>query len=236
MAAQLRTLLEREGCEEIFQEQVSGSAERAQLAAAIRMLRKGDQLVVTKLDRFARSLEHAIQLERCIAAKGATLVILDPAIDTATPIGRLMFGMLGSVAQFEREIMLDRQRDGIAAAKAAGKYRGRQPTALAKASDVKALNVQGVAKAEMPGAWVSAGPACFVSSGRLRVDGRLLLTGGEPAPEAARVLSLPSIGTRVGLIFFLRAAVPLNFSRVQNLTAARPKGTPSVVTAKQEEN
>src|SRR6516165_9584353 len=122
MAAQLRTLLEREGCEEIFQEQVSGSAERAQLAAAIRMLRKGDQLVVTKL-------------ERCIAAKGATLVILDPAIDTATPIGRLMFGMLGSVAQFEREIMLDRQRDGIAAAKAAGKYRGRQPTALAKAAE-----------------------------------------------------------------------------------------------------
>ena len=152
MAAQLRTLLEREGCEEIFQEQVSGSAERAQLAAAIRMLRKGDQLVVTKLDRFARSLEHAIQLERCIAAKGATLVILDPAIDTATPIGRLMFGMLGSVAQFEREIMLDRQRDGIAAAKAAGKYRGRQPTALAKASNVNALNAQGVAKAEMPGA------------------------------------------------------------------------------------
>jgi DNA invertase Pin-like site-specific DNA recombinase len=149
MAAQLRTLLEREGCEEIFQEQVSGSAERAQLAAAIRMLRKGDQLVVTKLDRFARSLEHAIQLERCIAAKGATLVILDPAIDTATPIGRLMFGMLGSVAQFEREIMLDRQRDGIAAAKAAGKYRGRQPTALAKASNVNALNAQGVAKAEI---------------------------------------------------------------------------------------
>jgi DNA invertase Pin-like site-specific DNA recombinase len=149
LAAQLRTLLEREGCEEIFQEQVSGAEERAQLAAAVRMLRKGDQLVVTKLDRFARSLEHAIKLERCIAAKGATLVVLDPAIDTATPVGRLMFGMLGSVAQFEREIMLDRQRDGIAAAKAAGKYRGRQPTALAKAAEVKELDAKGVAKAEI---------------------------------------------------------------------------------------
>jgi DNA invertase Pin-like site-specific DNA recombinase len=92
--------------------------------AAIRCLRPGDQLVVTKLDRFARSLEHAIKLERCIAAKGASLVILDPAVDTSTSMGRLMFNMIGAIAQFEREIMLDRQRDGVAAAQAAGKYVG----------------------------------------------------------------------------------------------------------------
>jgi DNA invertase Pin-like site-specific DNA recombinase len=89
LAAQLRTLLEQNGCEEIFQEQVSGAEERAQLSAAIRCLRPGDQLVVTKLDRFARSLEHAIKLERCIAGKSASLVILDPAIDTSTSMGRL---------------------------------------------------------------------------------------------------------------------------------------------------
>jgi DNA invertase Pin-like site-specific DNA recombinase len=149
LAAQLRTLLEQNGCEEIFQEQVSGAEERAQLNAAIRCLRRGDQLVVTKLDRFARSLEHAIKLERCIAAKGASLVILDPAVDTSTSIGRLMFNMIGAIAQFEREIMLDRQRDGIAAAQAAGKYVGRQPTARRKAGDVMALKAEGVANTEI---------------------------------------------------------------------------------------
>src|SRR5215469_7562805 len=88
LAAQLRTLLEAQGCEEIYQEQVSGAEERAQLTAAVRALRAGDQLVVTKLDRFARSLEHAIALERCIDKKGASLVVLDPPLDTSTPTGR----------------------------------------------------------------------------------------------------------------------------------------------------
>jgi DNA invertase Pin-like site-specific DNA recombinase len=149
LAAQLRDLLEREGCEEIFQEQVSSVECRAQLDAAIRCLRKDDILVVTKLDRFARSIEHAICLERKIATKGAALKILDPGIDTSTAVGRLMFGVLGSVAQFEREIMLERQREGISRAQREGKYRGRQPTARAKADEVKALAAQGVPKAEI---------------------------------------------------------------------------------------
>jgi DNA invertase Pin-like site-specific DNA recombinase len=149
LAAQLRTLLEQNGCEEIFQEQVSGAEQRAQLNAAIRCLRPGDQLVVTKLDRFARSLEHAIKLERCIGVKGASLVILDPAVDTSTSIGRLMFNMIGAIAQFEREIMLDRQRDGIAVAQAAGKYVGRQPTARRKTGEVMALKAEGVANIEI---------------------------------------------------------------------------------------
>jgi DNA invertase Pin-like site-specific DNA recombinase len=150
LAAQLRTLLEQNGCEEIFQEQVSGAEERAQLNVAIRCLRPGDQLVVTKLDRFARSLEHAIKLERCIAAKGASLVILDPAVDTSTSIGRLMFNMIGAIAQFEREIMLDRQRDGIAAAQAAGKYVGRQPTARRNSSTKVKLSPQPRERVDSP--------------------------------------------------------------------------------------
>jgi DNA invertase Pin-like site-specific DNA recombinase len=149
LASQLRELLEREGCEEIFSEQVSSVECRAQLEAAIRCLRSGDVLVVTKLDRFARSIEHAITLERKIAAKGAALKILDPAIDTSTAVGRLMFGVLGSVAQFEREIMLERQREGIERARIAGKYRGRQPTARAKSPEVQALAAQGVGKTEI---------------------------------------------------------------------------------------
>ena len=130
LAAQLE-LLERQGCDRdnIFHEQVSSIEPRAQLDAAIRSLRPGDVLVVTKLDRLARSLEHAIGLERRIADKGASLQVLDPAMDTASPVGRLLFSMLGAVAQFEREIMLERQREGIAKAKAEGKYKGRAPTA-----------------------------------------------------------------------------------------------------------
>jgi DNA invertase Pin-like site-specific DNA recombinase len=149
LAAQMRCLLEREGCEEIFSEQVSSMECRAQLEAAIRTLRAGDILVVTKLDRFARSLEHLIALEAKINAKGAALKILDPAIDTSTPVGRLMFGVLGSVAQFEREIMLERQREGIAAAQAAGKYKGRAPTARRQAEEVRRLAAQGLEKAEI---------------------------------------------------------------------------------------
>ena len=140
LVAQLE-LLEKAGVDRdnVFQEQVSSVQERAQLGAAIRSLREGDMLVVTKLDRLARSLEHAIQLERKICERGASLKVLDPSIDTSQPIGRLLFNMLGSVAQFEREIMLERQREGIARAKAEGKYKGRVPTARARTSEVVSL-------------------------------------------------------------------------------------------------
>src|SRR6516165_4955119 len=77
----------------LFQEQVSSVQERAQLEAAVKSLRKGDMLVVTKLDRLARSLEHAILLERKISERGASLKVLDPSIDTSQPIGRFLFKM-----------------------------------------------------------------------------------------------------------------------------------------------
>ena len=149
LCAQLRDLLTRHGCEEIFSEQVSSLGERAQLEAAIRYLRPGDQLVVTRLDRFARSLEHAICLERQIAGRGAALVVIDPGIDTSTPMGRLLFGMLGAVAQFEREIMLDRQREGIAKAQAAGRYKGRVPTVRRQLAEIQALRAEGVGPSEI---------------------------------------------------------------------------------------
>ena len=82
-------------------------------------------------------------------AKGVSLKVLQQAIDTSTPTGRLMFNMLGAIAQFERELMLERQREGVAKAKAEGKYRGRAPTARAKASEVRRLHSESVGATEI---------------------------------------------------------------------------------------
>ena len=140
------------GCDRVFAEKISSVAEqRPELERALDYLREGnkDVFVVTKLDRFARSLEDAIKLEKLIAAKGASLKILGAGIDTGTPTGRLMFNVLSSVAQFERDIMLERQREGIAAAKAAGKYKGRKPTVRIQAAEIHRLKSDGLTNAEI---------------------------------------------------------------------------------------
>ena len=84
-----------------------------------------------------------------IQDRQASLRIVAMNLDTTTPTGRLMLSMLGSVAQFEREMMLERQREGIAKAKAEGLYKGRKPTAMAKADDVKALAAKGMGATEI---------------------------------------------------------------------------------------
>lgn len=139
------------GCERTYVEQVSSVdvADRQELARALDNLRSGDAFVVTKLDRLARSMAHLMDLLKIIEGKGASLRILSMSLDTGTPTGRLMLNVLGSVAQFEREIMLERQREGIAKAKAAGKYKGRAPTAKAKGAQVAALAAQGVSLSEI---------------------------------------------------------------------------------------
>lgn len=128
LEAQIRDL-KAAGCERIFSEQVSSvdQEKREALAEALGFARSGDTLVVTKLDRLARSVAHLVQISGQLEAKGVHLRVQDLGIDTATPNGRLMLNLLGSIAQFEREIMLERQREGIAKAKAEGKYKGRKP-------------------------------------------------------------------------------------------------------------
>ena len=113
--------LESAGCEKLFVEQVSSVdvKEREKLSEALDYIREGDTLVVTKLDRLARSVAHLMDILKEMETKGASLRILDMSLNTGTPNGRLMLNILGSVAQFEREIMLERQREGIAKAKAA---------------------------------------------------------------------------------------------------------------------
>jgi DNA invertase Pin-like site-specific DNA recombinase len=137
------------GCEKLYREQVSSVGRRDQLEAAIDFAREGDTLVVTKLDRLARSVEHLLRIEGRLRQKGVSLRILSMGIDTGTATGRLMMNVVGAVGQFEREMMLERQREGIAKAKAEGKYTGRQPTAMAKAKQVQALRGQGVAPIEI---------------------------------------------------------------------------------------
>ena len=146
--AQVRDL-QKAGCEKIFAEKVSSVARRDQLEAAIDYIRDTDQLIVTKLDRFARSTADAIELERRISAKGATLKILNLSIDTSTATGRLTFNVIASIAQFERELMLERQREGIAAAKAKGLYKGRKPTVRMQAGEIHRLHAEGISNAEI---------------------------------------------------------------------------------------
>lgn len=136
--------LEASGCEKVFREQLSSvDKERPELTRALDYAREGDVFVVTKLDRLARSMADLVRIKDVLERKGVTLKILNLNIDTATPTGKLMLSLLGSIAEFERDIMLERQREGIARAKADGKYKGRAPTAQRKADDVKRLKAEG---------------------------------------------------------------------------------------------
>jgi len=140
------------GCERTYQEQVSAVATRNQLDSALDMLRTGDKLVVTKLDRLARSVAHMGDILQQIEAKGAGLVILSlgsERIDTTTATGKLILNMMVSVAQFEREMMKERQVEGIKRAQAEGKYKGRVPKAMNQADKVKALVDAGVSRVQV---------------------------------------------------------------------------------------
>lgn len=135
------------GCARIFAERVSSVAKRAQLEAAIDHLREGDTLVVTKPDRLARSVADLLGIIARLEAMGVALRVLSMGgaeVNTGTPTGRLMLTMLGAVAEFERALMLERQREGIAKAKAEGKYKGRAPTAQRQAAKVLRLKADGV--------------------------------------------------------------------------------------------
>jgi len=143
--------LKQVGCEKVFQEQVSAvsGGKRAELESALDYVRQGDTLVVTKIDRLARSLPHLLQIIERLDKKGVALRILSMQIDTGTPNGKLMLSIMGAIAEFERALMLERQLDGIAAAKQAGKYKGRQPTAKRKADQVLELAAQRLTRQEI---------------------------------------------------------------------------------------
>lgn len=144
LAAQQRDLLAA-GCLKIFHEELSSVAtKRPQLDAALEYVRDGDTFIVTKPDRLARSTLDLLQIAKGLEAKGVALRILSLDLNTSTPTGKLMLTVLGGIAAFERDLMLERQREGIAKAQAEGKYKGRAPTARRKSADVLRLRAEGL--------------------------------------------------------------------------------------------
>lgn len=141
------------GCTKIFSEQVSSvTPARPQLAAALDYLREGDVLVVTKPDRLARSTADLLSIVTRLSDRKVGLRVLSMGgseMDTSSPTGKLMLTMLAAVAAFERELMLERQREGIRRASLAGKYKGRAPTARRQAEQVAALRAQGIGVTEI---------------------------------------------------------------------------------------
>ena len=146
--AQLRDL-KAAGCEKVFSEQVSAVGSRLQLDAALDFIRDGDTLIVTKLCRLARSTPHLLEILDRVKRRGADLHIMNLGADSASPTGKLIYTLVAAISAFERELMLERQREGVAKAKAEGKYKGRKPTARARAGEVIALKAEGIRPADI---------------------------------------------------------------------------------------
>lgn len=134
--------------------------------------------VVTKLDRLARSVRDMWTIIETLQAKNVGIRILNLGIDTSTPTGKLMLNILGGVAEFEREMMLERQREGIAKAKADGKYKGRKPTARLRAEEVRALRTAGLSMSKIA-AQLGLGKASVVR----------IVAAGETASEETPAIS-----------------------------------------------
>ena len=132
--------LNRAGCERIYSDKTSGTQDdRTGLAKALEVLREGDTLIVWKLDRLGRSLSHLVELVNDLKHKGVGFKSLQESIDTTSGVGKLMFHFFASLAEFERDIIQERTKAGLASARARGKKGGRprsldmKQTALAKA-------------------------------------------------------------------------------------------------------
>lgn len=141
------------GCEKLFMEKVSSVAKRRQLDALLEFVREGDTMMVTKLDRLARSVADLLNIVARLEAKKVSLRVLSMSggqpLDTSTAVGKLMLAVIGAVGQFEREMMLERQREGIAKARQEGRYKGRAPTARRQAGEIIRLKAEGVRPTEI---------------------------------------------------------------------------------------
>ena len=140
------------GCTKIFAEQISSVAKRDELEAALEFVREGDCLSICRMDRLARSTRDFLEIIDRLHGKGVALRILDfggSAIDSQSATGRMMLTMFSAFAEFERSLLLERQRAGIARAKAEGRYRGRAATARAKTPEIVRLRSEGHTPAQI---------------------------------------------------------------------------------------
>ena len=121
-------LMEALGVDEVYIDRMSGkNANRPELQKMMEYVRRGDTVIVESISRFARNTRDLLELVEQLTAKGVEFVSKKEAIDTTTPTGKFMLTVFGAVAELEREYILQRQREGIAIAKANGIYRGRKP-------------------------------------------------------------------------------------------------------------
>ena len=146
-----REALEGAGCDTIREEKASAKSQngRPELETLLEFMREGDVLVVTRLDRLARSVIDLQDIANKLKDKGAGLKVLEQPVDTTTSAGRMFYTILGAFAEFELDIRRERQMEGIAKAKAERKYKGRKPTARAKLADIQRLVAQRTPKAEI---------------------------------------------------------------------------------------
>ena len=121
-------LMQELGVDEVYIDRLSGkNTDRPELKKMMDYVRKGDTVIVESISRFARNTRDLLELIEKLSEKGVEFVSGKEAIDTTTPTGKFMLTVFGAVAELEREYILQRQQEGIAIAKAEGKYRGRKP-------------------------------------------------------------------------------------------------------------
>jgi DNA invertase Pin-like site-specific DNA recombinase len=137
------------GCERISAEKASGTTRqgRPELDNLLKFIRKGDELVVTRIDRLARSISDLQDIVRELKAKGVSLRATEQPIDTSNAMGKCFFDMLGVFAEFETNLRKERQLEGIAKAKTAGVYKGRKPSV--PVAKVRALKATGRSPTEI---------------------------------------------------------------------------------------
>lgn len=140
--------LQSANCKKIFSEKISGTQKkgREKLDECLNYLREGDTLIVTRVDRLSRSLRDLQNLVHDLQNQGIFLKATEQPIDTSTAAGKAFLDMLGVFAEFETNLRRERQMEGVIKAKQAGKYKGRQPTAQAKAEQVISLIQEGYSR------------------------------------------------------------------------------------------
>jgi DNA invertase Pin-like site-specific DNA recombinase len=143
-ALQIATL-KHLGCRKIYADRISGRRrDRAQLEACLDYVREGDVLAITRVDRLGRSLADLIRIAEDLRQREVSLYITQQNIDTATPMGQMFYAMLGVFAEFEYHLKRERQVEGIARAKAAGRYKGRKPLGATRIAEIRRMRADGL--------------------------------------------------------------------------------------------